>query len=363
MSGFDAKITPLIPFFESLGYTADSSNGRTVIRNYVSTEDELNSLYDGVGLRDISDSGILELKGKDVLDYLHRISTNSLMNLQKEKVVRTILTTEKGRLIDIPYIINFDTQQLFICSGYHKHKVKSWLNKYIIVDDVALTDTGDKYVLLELLGPQADSFAMLVSGSIADSLEPEKFKVVNSEGMLFFLVKLKEKTNRNRYWFISDQENGKLLINYMLNNKGSFDFNLIGEEAYDNYRIEQGIAIAPNEINDNYNPHEIKMMDLVDTKKGCYIGQEVIARLETYDKVQRELTGLRINGEKIEPGIELVDDQGAEAGKITSTVYSAKCKCSIALAYIKKAYSEDGKELLIKESNIKAAVKTLPFRK
>jgi hypothetical protein len=64
MSGSDIITTPLIDFFEGLGYSADSSNGRKVIKTLYDAEDELNSLYNGVGLRDISDSGILELKGK-----------------------------------------------------------------------------------------------------------------------------------------------------------------------------------------------------------------------------------------------------------------------------------------------------------
>jgi tRNA-modifying protein YgfZ len=104
-------------------------------------------------------------------------------------------------------------------------------------------------------------------------------------------------------------------------------------------------------------------MDLVDTRKGCYIGQEVIARLETYDKVQRQLTGLKIKGGETESGSDLVDSQGAEAGRITSRVYSAKCRCTIALAYIKKAYAEEDTELRIKDTDIKAIVKTPPFRR
>jgi tRNA-modifying protein YgfZ len=362
MSGSDIITTPLTDFFESLGYSADSSNGRKIIRNFTDAGDELNSLYNGVGLRDISDSGILELKGKDVLDFLHRISTNNLKNLPKENISRTIFTTEKGRIIDVAHIVNFDSQQICISSGFYKQKIKSWLDKYIIADDVTLIDTGNKYALLELLGPQADSFATLVSGNIVSSIQPDSFKVVHSEGILFFLLKLKD-GSRSRYWFLSDQENGKLLINYMLANRGLFDFNLVGEDAYNIYRIEQGYPRVPNEISDEFNPHEAKLMDLVDTKKGCYIGQEVIARLETYDKVQRTLMGLKLPEGVVPGNFQLVDESGTEAGSITSMVYSPRCKSMIALAYIRKAFSAEGTELFIKENKIKTTVRTLPFKK
>jgi tRNA-modifying protein YgfZ len=363
MSGFDAITTPLIEFFESLGYSSDSSNGRKIFRNYVDTEVELNSLYNGVGLRDISHYGILELKGKDVLDYLHRISTNTLKDLQKEFIARTILTTEKGRIIDVPYIVNFETQQLCICSSHYKQKVKGWLNKYVIADDVSIADIADKYVLLELLGPQADSYAMLVGGTVVNNLQHNTFKVIHSDGMLFFLLKIRDNNDRTRYWFIADQDNGKLIINYMLNNRQLFDFNLIGEEAYNIYRIEQGLPEVPNEINDTYNPHEVKLTDLVDTKKGCYIGQEVIARLETYDKIQRILMGIKLDSSEAPSSNELVDENGAEAGMITSVVYSRRCKSMIALAFIRRGFAEDGYELQVKQSDLKATVKSLPFRK
>jgi tRNA-modifying protein YgfZ len=105
------------------------------------------------------------------------------------------------------------------------------------------------------------------------------------------------------------------------------------------------------------------MMELVDTKKGCYIGQEVIARLETYDKVQRTIMGVRLSQEEMPAELNLVDENGAEAGNMTSVVHSRKCKCIIGLAYIRKAYAEDGRELYVKGSSSKVIVKSLPFRR
>lgn len=357
MQGTELISTPLIDYFESLGYKADSSNGRKIIQNYTDAADELNCLYDGVGLRDISHYAVFELKGQDVLDYLHRISTNQLRDLPKENVERTVFTTEKGRIIDVASIINFDSQQLCISSSFFRYKLKSWLDKYVISDDVSIIDTGTKYSLLELLGPQADSFVTLLSGSVIHNIKPGTFKVFHAEGILFFLLKFLDQNNKLRYWFISDQENGKQLVNYMISNKGLFDFYLVGEEAYNAYRIEQGIPSAPNELNDEYNPHEARLMDIVNTKKGCYIGQEVIARLDTYDKVQKVLTNVKISSD-VNPGnFLLMDETGADAGRLTSVVFSSKCKRMIGLAYIKRAYYADGRELRIKDSDTTVTVK------
>ncbi len=361
------KNNVLHSYFERLGYKPEESSGSKKFKIFDSFEDELNSLNNGVGLRDISDSGIFELSGKDVLDYLHRISTNSLKDLGKDYVTETIFTTEKGRIIDTATILNFDDHQLLICSNAFKDKVKSWIEKYIIMDDVKISDTKGKYSLLELLGPQAESFMMLVCGNTINEIEPNKFKSIMGEGILFNLIRIVDKSGNQKFWILCSPENSIRLVDYMINNKGIFDFNLVGEDAYNCYRIIKGIPSAPSELNDQFNPHEANLLDLVCSTKGCYIGQEVIARLETYDKVQKHLKGISFNEPISRNGqLNLFDKDGNEAGVVTSTGYSMKCGKHVGLAYVKKSVAESGSILFVKDgngNNYQAMVENLPFRK
>ncbi len=354
-------------YFEKLGYQPEEISGNKKFKIFDSYDDELNSLYNGVGLRDISDSGIFELTGKDALDYLHRITTNSLKSLGKDNLAKTIFTTEKGRIIDTATILNFEDYQLLFCSSVFKDKVKSWVDKYIIMDDVRIADIKGKYSLLELIGPQAESFMTLVCGSAVDEVEANKFKSVMSEGILFTLARIIEKDGSQKFWILSSPENSVKLVDFMLNNKGIFDFNLIGEDAYNCYRIIKGIPLTPNELNDQFNPHEANLLNLVSTTKGCYIGQEVIARLETYDKVQKQLKGVSFNEPVIQDSrLNLFDENGSDAGIVTSVSFSAKCGKHIGLAYIRRDFSESGTLLVAKDgngNNYKAAVENLPFRK
>lgn len=343
-------------------------NLRTVGLNSISViESEMNSLYTGVGMRDISSSCVIELKGNDVLDFLHRISTNSVKNMVKEEVAKTIFTTEKGRIIDTATIINLDENQLLVCSQEHQEKMMMWLHKYVISDDVKINNINGKYTLLEVLGPQADSFMTLISGSIVNNINPNTIKIINTEGIIFFLMKHFDHNGQLIYWILADPVYAQKLIRYMIENKGPFEFNLIGEEAYSHYRIENGIPIAPNEINDLHNPHEVGLMNLVNTTKGCYIGQEVIARLDTYDKVQKSLCGFTFS-ETINDyeKLMLFDESNVEAGNITSTVYSFKFKKHIGIGFVKCKYFEEGTVLTAKNADrnpINATVKKLPFKK
>ena len=76
MSDTELKVEPLIQYFENSGYKPEIIEGRKVFKYFKSKDEEINSLNDGVGLRDLSGTGMLELEGKDVLDFFHRISTN-----------------------------------------------------------------------------------------------------------------------------------------------------------------------------------------------------------------------------------------------------------------------------------------------
>ncbi len=363
----DSKTSPLLEYFESLGYKADGNNGNSVITQYNSVGEELNSLYDGVGVRDISNYGILELRGKDVRDFLHRITTNSIKELPKERAVRTILTTEKGRIIDVVTLMNFDEYKLVITNPANKLKVKSWIEKYVIMDDVKLNDFNNKYVLLELLGPQAVSFATLFADKIPNELNFNQFKVIHSDGILFFILKLGDNTGKPKFWILADMNNGMKIVKTMKEYTGPFNFNFIGNEAYEKYRIEQGIPAAPNELNGSFNPHEVNLLSIVDFKKGCYIGQEVIARLDTYDKVQKKLTGIKF---KDEPGhnglLNLFDKEDKDAGQVTSVAFSKELNQWIGLAFVRRAYLDKGTILTAKSEKgkpVKIEVENLPFKK
>ncbi|MFC2103239.1 YgfZ/GcvT domain-containing protein [Bacteroidota bacterium] len=367
MHDLDMKPTDLIEYLSSKGYDATAVDGYKVMNKYTSKEKEIESLYFGVGLRNISHYGIIELKGKDVLEFFHRITTNSTKNLPKAHTQTTLFTTDKGRIIGVGKLINFEDYQLMVCGRENKSRIMSWIRKYIITDDVQVRDANGKYNLLELLGPQADSFIRLICGNMVNEIEQNTFKIIHTDNILFFLIKRADERGNSKFWLLADLENCKRLIDTMISYDGPFDFNMVGEEAYNSYRIEQGYPAAPYELNDSFNPHEANLMQYVDTSKGCYIGQEVIERLETYEKVQKKLCGVEFNEELFgEQQFNLFDKDETEAGVVTSTVDSIKLDSPIGLAYIRKSFIKAGTKLTARSNNgrqITVTVKDLPFIK
>lgn len=356
----------MISFFTSLGGKSEMIDGVNIIKSYSTLEEESYSLNNGVGLRYLNTFGIIELKGTDSLDFLHRISTNSMKDLKKEDVRKTIFTSEKGKIIGVATVLNFESYLLLVSSLKSQAKIMSWLDKYIIGDDVLLSDANHRFSLFEIIGPQAVSFLTFTCGDTANEIPDNSFNVISNEGTLFFLVKNKDVNGQIKFWVLADQDNSKKLIAYMIENKGPYDFKLVGENAYNAYRIEQGIPEDPSELNDTYNPLEARINHLIDFKKGCYIGQEVIARLDTYDKVQKLLMGVCFP-ENVETNdkFTLLDYDKNEIGAITSIAYSSRNRKNIALGYVKKAIALPGTKVFAKSEakEIEVTLHELPFKK
>lgn len=358
--------TKLIKYFESQNIKTAAYGNVKAVPVFSSLENELEILTNGAALRVLFNYSLIELKGKDSLDFLHRVTTNSIKDLKKEEVTQTIFTSEKGRILSLATILNFESYQFMIVGSSNKARVISWINKYIIADDVKVSDADDRFNLLELSGAQSDSFITLVCSNVVNDLKPNSFNVISTEGILFFLVKLIDFNGRNKYWILAEQDNSVKLLEYMKGNSSLFNFGFIGEDAYQEYRVRMGIPAAPNELNDQFNPHEAGIINLVDFKKGCYIGQEVIARIDTYDKVQKYLTGVNFQ-DPVETNQHFVlfDEEDKEVGVVTSAVKSNKFNRSIGLAYIRKNFSQPGTVLTAKNNEIitKVTTQDLPFLK
>jgi len=132
---------------------------------------------------------------------------------------------------------------------------------------------------------------------------------------------------------------------------------IMENELFEVLRIENGTPMAPNEINEKHNPLETPVTSTaVSFTKGCYIGQEVIARLDAQQKVQRHLMGLRFEGGSPSIGDRIIDPTipesaplGNEIGEVTSAAKSPRFG-SIGLAYVRGKYANPGARLSVQDS-------------
>jgi folate-binding protein YgfZ len=207
---------------------------------------------------------------------------------------------------------------------------------------------------------------------------------------------------------ISGVGTGISLIEEIFDRAKENPFRFTGEAAYSMYAVEQGIPRAPYEINEDYNPHEINLAGDVSFTKGCYIGQEVIARLDTYDKVQKRLMGiiyskevntsslitsspsafkkspdnqidnslveskipayaeakLRLRAGRTNPKSKIITPSGDMIGTAGSLTYSLSLNRWIGLAFLRKNFQKPGDTITIRNEDsapVQAKIVELPF--
>lgn len=330
-------------------------------------KEEYLSLRHGIGVRDISDSTFLILRGIDSLDYLNRITTNSIKDLAVLHKKTTLFTNDKGRIIDKAAVIRI-TDYCFVIAGRgSSSRLKSWIERYIINENIKVEDMTGKYAVIELAGPQVESYMNLVFGDVLESINEQLVIISEINEKKIYIAKFKGFNGTPRYIIFSDITNGSDIAHYLLEQKSFYDFNFVGEDAFNIYRVEQGVPIYPQEFKDMFSPLELNVMEHVNLAKGNFIGQEIISRSETFNKTKREFTGVNFDNKcTVEMPARIFNENNEDAGTLTSMAFSFSLAKQIGLAVFNKKAVTESKQFFVRDIeniNQQITITSLPFRK
>ncbi len=283
------------------------------------------------------DSGILLLTGEDARDLLNRLSTNLIdPDAPAGEVAVTVLTSDRGRIVDLVYVIHCGDHQVMLTSPGQQQNVMEFLDKYTIMEDLEVEDITAKTSLLRLTGPDAAGILGQVSDDGILVVEPPT-DPDDAEGPA------------TRY-LLADDASDAARISADLETAGAVSISAATAEAL---RIAQARPAHGSEMSDTYNPLEAGLIGAIDFHKGCYIGQEVIARLDTYHKVQKYLVSLSFDADPSHAaslaGARLIDDGGAAMGMVTSAtvVPSPDGASVVGLGYVRTAAVQVGGTLRV----------------
>jgi folate-binding protein YgfZ len=328
--------------------------------DYGNISAELDAISRNVALLDRSYLGKVAVSGPDALDLLNRISTNDLQYLAVGTMCDTVFASPKGRLIDFCRVINSGDDLILIGSFFNVDHLLDWINRFIILEDVQVLDVSDDYSWLTLIGPHSKMFLGQLAMKTVIGNEEAIWLEINN---INFPVLKNTNFKFPAYNFFFKNEEAWSIVPILLEHLNDFKGNLIGEVAFQTIRVESGMPDWGTEITQDYNPHEARLTHAISFTKGCYTGQEVIARLDTYDKVQKHLMIVELS-EKISqlPPLEVYIDE-EQVGHLTSYTYNPITKRSLGLAYIKKMYTTENDlyvEVKIDETKIPAKLRIPP---
>ena len=129
------------------------------------------------------------------------------------------------------------------------------------------------------------------------------------------------------------------------------EFTPLGFATLETLRIMQALPAAGHEIIDEFNPHEIGLYPFINFEKGCYVGQEVIARLDSYDKVQRQLIGMKSETDASLLKGATIWRQEQEIGRLTSVAPASSGTGAIGLAVVRKSFAQAHVPVTLKREN------------
>ena len=302
-----------------------------------------NAARESVAWRDCSHFGRFVLRGRDAGALLHHLTTNSIKPLRAGRALEAALLSSKARLLDWLSIARVAGAQgdewRVITSPNRREQFEPHARRFVLFrQEVSIQDVTDSTALFALRGPQV--------------LAGREAGVVRAlEGGCEWLS---PRLPRGA-WSWRDAVGGS-------EPEGA----QVDGETFNVLRVEAGIPVAGAEVTEDFNPWEANFDASISLSKGCYNGQEVVARLHSYAKIKQRLRGL-IFSQPLDAsqlaGVALKRN-GKAAGRVSSAVMSPRLGL-IALAYVREDAFEAGASVQVlageEQAEVEARMVELPF--
>ncbi len=283
--------------------------------------------------------GVIAIRGGDRVRWLNGMITNEVADLGDEQNVRrALLLSRQGRVLADFYVIAWEEALWLELEAEHIPAVIEHLDRYIIADDVELTDCRADFARAALAGAKArDAVARVADGSLPD--DPGHAKKLAVGGVDAVVAAYTFGVRDELQFFVAPGDAPRLaeVLGEVLPGLEHGD---VG--SWDVARIEAGTPRLGFELDDTVLPDEAGLGDAVSTTKGCYTGQEVIARLRSRGTLKHRLVGLRF-ASKAKLGDPL-SAEGKQIGEVTSATESPG-QGFIGLGYVKAEHGAPGEEL------------------
>ncbi len=329
---------------------------------YSSIIEEHKTVRENVGLFDVSHMGEVFVYGDDALEFLNKIVPQDISKLDYEKAVYCQLPKQNGGLIDdlIIYKIGI-LSYLVICNASRIDEDVNWMSLNSEGYDVKIDNQSHNYSLLAVQGPKAD--ALLRKMGLKTQQDSFTIKSAKIAGVKV-LVSRTGYTGEDGYEILTDNSNAKFLWDEILKQGEEFGIKPIGLGARDTLRLEAGLHLYGNDLDETTTPIEAGLSWSVPKDKiEDYNGKDVIIN-QVKNGVDKKLIGLKMLDKSIARHEYEVYFNGEKVGHITSGAPSPILGANIALAYvknIKEICTGSTVQVMIREKLHDAEVVKRPF--
>lgn len=306
--------------------------------NQTTNPNTYRSTIERAGLADRSGRPRLEITGSDRAKFLHNLTTNDIKRLAEGSGHEAFVTSLQGKTLAYISVLALEGSTLLVrtdpesLGGLLPH-----LTRYGIFEDVVIEDASARTFEYHVAGPEADA-VLEALGVEPPAITPWSHRSAEFVGVTVRIVR-ESPTGRGGLTLIGPIEKGEAV-------RAALDLPSIDPATFEVMRIEAGTPASGRDVSTSHLPQELDRDVLaINFVKGCYLGQETVARLDALGHINRIFRGLRFEGEAIPPVGSPLAFEGKVVGTITSSAYSPGWDSPIGLATVRVAQAVAGTRL------------------
>lgn len=309
------------------------------------------AVQDSVAVCDRSHWGRIKVSDDDRLRFLHNQSTNDIQQLQPGQGCDTVMVTSTARTIDLVSAYVLEDAVLLLVSPNRRESLMQWLDRYIFfADKVQLIDVTNDTAAFSLIGPESDTIIQKLGAGVIIGQPYGNHQLIPLAGGEVRFAVGSGLASPGYTLILSAADKEKVWD--LIVEAGAVP---MSDRAWDVLRILQGRPAPDRELTDDYNPLEVGLWQTISFNKGCYIGQETIARLNTYKGVKQHLWGIRLSAPTVPGTVITVGDE--KVGNLTS--YTETTAGYFGLGYIRT--KAGGAGLKVHVGEVEGEILEVPF--
>lgn len=297
------------------------------------------ALQTGAGLVTLAAWSQIEITGADRVSFLHGFCTADIKKLPPGQGVEAFITNHQGKATGHGLIFAEQDRLLFDGAPNQAEKLIAHWDRFVIGERVEFRDRTGDWANLLLAGPQAEALLSSLNANLPATRLAHQPAVIAG----------REVTVRRVDWLpvpglqLNCASEHSESIRSELLSHGARE---VSEAAWHMARVEAGYPLYGVDITEDNLPQEVQRTEqAISFTKGCYLGQETIARLDALGHVNRVLTGLRFVGEHTLASGEAILQGEKKLATITSVAWSPRLQSPLALAYVRTLHATPGKRL------------------
>lgn len=340
------------------------SSVNTAATDHRTPNEEYAAVRDGgAGLINLSSRGRIKVSGSEAVMFLNGLITNDMKTLNQNSWMLAAFPNVQGRLVAAVRVVRLRDETtgphfLIDTEEVTHEKVLKAIERFTLAGDFKVSDVTSETSLLTLQGKDAvyiikaalevDATGLSRNGVLNSSFNGEPLTILHATH-----------TGEDGFDLIIPTTN----ISQLQEKLTEAGATPVQDATLETLRIEAGVPRFGIDMDETNVVSETNLDEAISFTKGCYIGQEIIARIKYRGHVAKKLTGLLFDADVRVDVASTIKSEGKDVGRITSVTYSPSLGRTVALAYLRYERTEPGTKVTITtgDVDVEATVHELPF--